>query len=706
MSTLAQTAPEPVSRPSWLTDETVRRAVVAIAAFAIPIGLALGEVVRPFPWLGALLLLVISAATRAFGIPLPGKGFASFAVGTAIASVAAFGWAAGSLVSSLGIFLGDLIIRRLPLRNALGNAAHFATACCVSGAIYIDALNGAVGAPVFGAHNAWRLLLFILLFNAVVNATYYLQLKLSPAIAWVDARLNARWEGAVAVLATLLALGGLWVAYRPILSRWQILEMGAVIGLTALTHWLAWQGSIGESLRLVQRLGRVISARPELFRSLSDIQRITHALVPWEEMGIATYDTSQHEFVVIHDTSSTVPPGARFPANEGLAGVTLRLGRAATTRDASRELRTITGTTGSEIAVPLRHGERLVGLWSIRHSRAEMYREYDAALLEAVAPQLALSLSLDGLIRPVLGASEQLTQHVESITATTQELHAAAQESAETARRMAATVRALSETLSAGVDDARRAQESSNTTVAEGRRTREQGEAMLQDARTVREATVAASTQLTNVASIVQEGAQHVSRLQDVSSAVHRFGQTITSLADQTALLALNAAVEAARAGSHGRGFAVVAQEIRALADRSAEEAEGMERAVRDIGSTLELAMELMQRTRGEVLAVAEASRSWVDELDRIVATSEAVAAAGRRIVEAASQAVERSDVIARALAAAQQDAARAAAETEAVAGASTQQEGAIEALNEAATQLSITAQALAAAVAAVRNAD
>jgi len=345
-------------------------------------------------------------------------------------------------------------------------------------------------------------------------------------------------------------------------------------------------------------------------------------------------------------------------------------------------------------------------LWSIRHSRAEMYRDYDAALLEAVAPQLALSLSLDGLIRPVLGASEQLTQHVESITATTEQLHAAAQESAETARRMAATVRALSETLSTGVEDARRAQESADATVAEGRRTREQGEAMVQDARTVRHATVEASTQLTNVAAIVQEGAQHVSRLQDVSSAVHRFGQTITSLADQTALLALNAAVEAARAGVHGRGFAVVAQEIRALADRSAEEAEGMERAVRDIGSTLELAMGLMQRTRGEVLTVAEASRSWVDELDRIVAASEAVAAAGHRIVDASSQAAQRSDVIARALAAAQHDATRAAAETEAVAGASTQQEGAIEALNEAATRLSITAQELTAAVAAVRNAD
>ncbi|MGH7622161.1 MAG: hypothetical protein ACREMU_07465, partial [Gemmatimonadaceae bacterium] len=110
-------------------------------------------------------------------------------------------------------------------------------------------------------------------------------------------------------------------------------------------------------------------------------------------------------------------------------------------------------------------------------------------------------------------------------------------------------------------------------------------------------------------------------------------------------------------------------------------------------------------RTRSEVLSVADASGDWVDELDRIVSASEAVAAAGHRIVDSARESADRSGVMSRAFAEANTEATRAASETGVVAGASTQQEGAIDSLNGAATELSATAQALAAAVAAVRAA-
>lgn len=687
-----------------ISDETIRKSVVAFAAFSVPVGLALHQYTRPIPWLGALLIVSILAATRAFGIPLPGKGFASFAVGAAIPAVLALGWAGGALAGAVGLLLGDAVVRRLPLRNAVGNAGHFATACCLSGIFYFTALRGLPGVLAFQSPNVWRLTLFIVLFLAIVNSTFYIQLRLSPAIAWVDARLTARWESTVAVLATFLGLAALRIAYARDLTVAYIAGAGVLTGITVLAHWLVRRAAVGEGLQLVQRLTRALSARPELHRALDDIKHLTRSIVPWEEMQIARYDQERDELVVVDDTSPLTAPDHRFPTSEGLPSLAIERSRPVVTKRGTSASPSAARGIGSEIVIPLMQGNRLVGLWTIRHTRTDMYRDYDAALLEAVAPQLALSLTLDSLIHPVLSASELVAQHVESITATTQQLHAASQESAETARRLSNTVRDLSETLSDGAKQATTARDSADQTATEGSGTRMSGEEMLNDARAVRSATAVAARRLTAAADTARAGSEQVARLRDVSNAVRTFGETITALADQTGLLALNAAVEAARAGAHGRGFAVVAQEIRDLADRSSEEAEGMDRAVREIHATLERAIELMEHTRCDVLQVAEESGNWVDELDRIVAASEAVASAGIRIADASRTSAEHSGAMAMALAGARRDAEHAAGETDVVAGASTQQEAAIESLNDAATQLSRTAHELADAVRAVRS--
>jgi hypothetical protein len=201
------------ARKSWMNDEIVRMCVVAFGTLSVSLGLAFNYYAHPFPWLGAGLLLVTAAATRVFGIPLPGKGFSSFAVGPGIAALIALDWAAGALTVALGIIVGDAVFRRLPMRNAISTAGHFLTAGTVAGYSYYGLLNGQLGVAAFSAGNAWRLGIMIALFLLTANGTFYLQLKLSPAIAWVDARLTARWEGTVAVLATLLALGALRLAY-------------------------------------------------------------------------------------------------------------------------------------------------------------------------------------------------------------------------------------------------------------------------------------------------------------------------------------------------------------------------------------------------------------------------------------------------------------------------------------------------------------
>ena len=89
--------------------------------------------------------------------------------------------------------------------------------------------------------------------------------------------------------------------------------------------------------------------------------------------------------------------------------------------------------------------------------------------------------------------------------------------------------------------------------------------------------------------------------LYEESGAILSIVETISSIANQTNLLALNASIEAARAGEQGRGFAVVAEEIRKLAEESAQSVDAIQVILNKVTNEIKTANEITSDNRSMI---------------------------------------------------------------------------------------------------------
>ena len=259
-------------------------------------------------------------------------------------------------------------------------------------------------------------------------------------------------------------------------------------------------------------------------------------------------------------------------------------------------------------------------------------------LATLLAMILIVFILLRSLIKPLVATIGNLKENAQQVKAGADQITVASQSLAEGASEQAASLEQTSSSLEEMSSMTKRNADSARKASELARSARQSSDSGAKNVQTMTTAMDAIKVSSSDIAKIIK---------------------TIDEIAFQTNILALNAAVEAARAGEAGMGFAVVAEEVRNLAQRSAQAARETAAKIEGAIHTTEQGVIISNKVASELSVIAEQVRK-VDELVAEIAAASQEQSQG---IEQVNSAVTQMDKTTQSNAASAEECASAASE-------------------------------------------